>query len=311
MSQNPLVSILIPMYNREDLIKETLESALLQTYRNIEIIVVDNCSTDNSFLVVQEYQKKDPRIKLFKNEANLGPVRNWKRCIEKANGEYIKILWSDDKIGPTFIEKTLPILEKHPKIGFVYTKTIIFSDETHFDFYRFGQTGLYHTSDFVFYALVKENYVPVSPGNALFRKKDIIKNLMVEIPNPKNLDFTRYGAGNDLLLFLGACRDYEYFYFIDSPEAMYRFHKKALSSENALDEYYTWTKVLFLESNPQRYSEYRNLYYSLIKSRKKQYSYMIQGKEFRTSYLGTLHLRMLDVRDLMIRKINALKKRIS
>ncbi len=310
MTQFPLVSILIPMYNREDLIKETLESALQQTYRNIEIIVVDNCSTDNSFSVVQQYQKKDTRIKLFKNEANLGPVRNWKRCIEYANGDYIKILWSDDKIAPSFIENTLPILEKYPQIGFVYTKTIIFSDETQFEFYRFGRTGVYRTSDFVYYALIKEDYVPVSPANALFRKKDIIKNLMIEVPNPKNLDFTRYGAGNDLLFFLGACRDYNYFYFLDRPEAMYRYHQKALSSENALDEYYTWTKVLFLESNLQRYSKYRDLYYSMIKIRKKEFSYMIEEKTFKYSYLSVLKLKIIDVRDLLFRKINGLKKRI-
>ena len=305
-----LVSILIPIYNREDLIRETLESAIQQTYKNIEIIVVDNCSTDNSFSVVKEYQEKDSRIKLFKNEANLGPVKNWQRCIEKATGEYIKILWSDDKIAPTFLEKTVPILERHQDIGFAYTKTIIFSDKTQFDFYRFGQTGKYLSSTFVFYALIKDDYVPVSPANALFRTKDVKKNLIIDIPNPKNLDFSRFGAGNDLLFFLGVCRDYKYFYFIDSPEAMYRFHQKSLSFENTLDEYYTWVKVNFLESNRNKFEEFRSLYYSLIKTRKKQFYYMIKDKPFRFSFIWVIHISIINLRNTLQRKMYRFLKKI-
>ena len=65
MSLKNKVSILVPVYNREDLIGQTLNSALNQTYKNIEIIVVDNSSTDNTWEVVQSYEKQDSRIKAF------------------------------------------------------------------------------------------------------------------------------------------------------------------------------------------------------------------------------------------------------
>ena len=106
MNQNNLVSILIPVYNRDKFIEETINSALSQTYQNIEIIIVDNNSTDNTWRIIKKYTKKDNRIKAFKNDTNIGPVRNWKKCTDKADGEFGKILWSDDLIAPEFIEKT-------------------------------------------------------------------------------------------------------------------------------------------------------------------------------------------------------------
>lgn len=87
---NSLVSILIPVYNRENLVGETIESAINQTYKNIEIIIVDNCSTDNTWQVLQDYAQKDNRIRIFQNPENIGLVRNWERCIDVANNRYYK-----------------------------------------------------------------------------------------------------------------------------------------------------------------------------------------------------------------------------
>ena len=74
------VSILIPTYNSEKYIEETIESALVQTYKNFEIIIVDNASNDNTFKIMQEYAKKHDNIKIFKNEENIGPIKNWMKC---------------------------------------------------------------------------------------------------------------------------------------------------------------------------------------------------------------------------------------
>lgn len=70
---NNLVSILIPVYNRENLIEETVQSALNQTYKNIEIIVVDNQSTDNTWEILQKLASQDERIKIFQNNTNIRP----------------------------------------------------------------------------------------------------------------------------------------------------------------------------------------------------------------------------------------------
>lgn len=145
---NKLVSILIPVCNRENLIKETVQSALSQTYKNIEIIVVDNQSTDNTWEVLKKLASKDERIKIFQNNTNIGPVRNWKRCIDEANGEYGKILWSDNLIANEFLEKTVPYLEDE-NVGFVFTGTEIFVDgmDKKTSHYFIGESGIYESEE--------------------------------------------------------------------------------------------------------------------------------------------------------------------
>jgi len=135
------VSILIPVYNRENLIEETVQSALNQTYKNIEIIIVDNQSIDKTWEVMQKLAFQDDRIKIFQNDKNMGPVRNWKRCIDEATGDYGKILWSDDLIAPEFLENTVHFLE-NKDIGFVFTGTEIFIDGTLPDIQTLAWWGL-------------------------------------------------------------------------------------------------------------------------------------------------------------------------
>ena len=88
----PKVSVLIPVYNRQNLIETTVKSALDQTYQNTEIVIVDNKSTDNTWKILQALAQTDDRVKIYQNETNIGPVRNWLRCINEATGEYAKIL---------------------------------------------------------------------------------------------------------------------------------------------------------------------------------------------------------------------------
>ena len=89
----PLVSILIPLFNAENYIEDTIAKALKQTYPNIELIIVDDHSTDNSFQLAQKYNSKNVRI--YKNPKKGGnSARNY--AFEKCNGEYIKFMDADD-----------------------------------------------------------------------------------------------------------------------------------------------------------------------------------------------------------------------
>ena len=89
-----LVSIIMPNYNSAEYIVKTIESVLAQTYRNWELIIVDDCSTDNSVEVIEQY--KDDRIRLMRNTENCGAARSRNRAIEAANGRWIAFLDSDD-----------------------------------------------------------------------------------------------------------------------------------------------------------------------------------------------------------------------
>lgn len=91
-----LVSICIPAYNGADYITQCLESASNQTYPEIEIIVVDDCSTDATSSIVNAYALKDKRIQLIRNESNLGLVGNWNKCFTLSQGKWIKFLFQDD-----------------------------------------------------------------------------------------------------------------------------------------------------------------------------------------------------------------------
>ena len=82
MQANPLVSICVPLYNGSKFIKAAIDSCINQSYTNVEIIVVDDGSTDDSIRMMEDMTMNYPQIKFFNNKANLGLVRNWERCTE-------------------------------------------------------------------------------------------------------------------------------------------------------------------------------------------------------------------------------------
>lgn len=225
------VSILIPTYNSERYIEETIESALSQTYEDFEIIIVDNASSDRTWKIVQEYQNRHHNFYIFRNEENIGPIRNWMRCIEEASGEYGKILWSDDLIKKTFLEQTVDILAKNRDVGFVLTPAILFGDISKEKiFYTITKkSGIYCTTSFIEGVLLDKDY-PSSPACGLFRLKDLKKNLLLKIPNRFDSDASIHAIGNDLLIYLLTAKDYKKFAYVNEPLALFRAHDKSIST---------------------------------------------------------------------------------
>ena len=249
----PKVSILIPVYNRQDLIEATVKSALAQTYEHIEIIIVDNKSTDNTWTLLQELAQTDARIKIYQNETNIGPVRNWQRCISEATGEYGKILWSDDLIDSTFLEKTVPFLEDK-EVGFAFTSAKVFKvsiTERHkISLYRIGKTGLYSTEKYI-QSIIDNKDCPVSPACALFRLKDLKKNTLADIPNKVGSDFAMHAIGNDLLMFLLTANQYQKFAFVNETLTYFRAHNDSItiaSNKGKLYLYYALAGAYFVEN---------------------------------------------------------------
>ncbi len=246
-----LVSILIPVYNREKFIEQTVKSAISQTYKNIEIIIVDNKSTDKTWDLLKELVSQDKRIKIFQNETNIGPVKNWQKCINYAKGEYSKILWSDDLISNDFIEKTISFI-KNKKVGFVFTKTVIFWEELNktSSAYSIGKTGIYKSDNYINGVLFGYDY-PVSPGCALFRTEDLKKNLYINIPNKCNSDFSMHAIGNDLLIFLLTANKYKYYAFVNEKLSFFRAHENSITIQSnigTLKLYYNLAATYFVEN---------------------------------------------------------------
>lgn len=113
--KSPLVSICIPTYNGEKYITETLTAACEQSYENIEIIISDDGSTDDTLKVCKHFSKKNSNIKIFKNAKNLGLVENWKKSIAltSTESEWIKFLFQDDLMHPTTVAKMLDVSLKN------------------------------------------------------------------------------------------------------------------------------------------------------------------------------------------------------
>lgn len=123
-TKNPLVSVIIPTYNVEEYIEECIVSIQKQTYENLEIVVVDDCSSDNTFEILCRLAKDDTRIKVFKNDKNMKICYSLNKALENSLGEYIVRMDGDDVSSLDRIEMQLNYLQKNKDIDLVGLGTI-------------------------------------------------------------------------------------------------------------------------------------------------------------------------------------------
>jgi glycosyltransferase involved in cell wall biosynthesis len=117
MNNNPKISVLMPAYNTEKYISEAIESILNQTFRDFEFIIIDDCSTDGTWEIIQEYAKIDNRIIALRNEKNLKICKTLNRGIEIAKGKYIARMDADDWSYPDRLEKQFKFMEENADIA--------------------------------------------------------------------------------------------------------------------------------------------------------------------------------------------------
>jgi len=117
--KEPLVSVIMPAYNCGTYIEKALYSLINQTYKNLEIIVVDDGSKDDTWEVIQRFAKKDKRIKPYQNEINSRIVKTLNYAISKSSGKYLARMDGDDERMLDSIEKQVDFMEKHPDVVIV------------------------------------------------------------------------------------------------------------------------------------------------------------------------------------------------
>lgn len=115
--QSPLISVLMTAYNREEYIAEAIESVLSSTYKNFELIIVDDASIDKTVEIAKEYELKDERIKVFVNDKNMQQFPNRNNAASYATGKYIKYFDSDDTIYDWGLKYCVELMEKYPEAG--------------------------------------------------------------------------------------------------------------------------------------------------------------------------------------------------
>lgn len=271
-----LISIIIPVYNRIKYIEATVNSAINQTYSNIEIVIVDNSSTDGTWEKLQSIMLKDKRIKIFQQESNVGAVENWKTALRLAKGQVIKILWSDDLIEKDFLEKTLPLLGEN--VAFVFTDVSF--DQASSRSFILKKTGLYDGELFLRYRSVGKS-LPVSPGCAIFWATKLKNNFIDNIPNSVNLDLKQKAIGTDLLFYLLSIGENEKFGYVDEKLSYFRTHSDSITIAEGRDIglLYHFSDILaFDKINNRKYIQNLKtlIFLKLMKNSNNKYKIKIQ-----------------------------------
>lgn len=125
-----MVTVVIPNYNHSKYLKQRIESILEQDYNEFEIIILDDNSTDNSVEIIESFRNESKIKDIIVNRDNSGSVfRQWRKAFEIAKGNYLWIAESDDYASKDFLSKTIPIMEKNPNIGILYTNSYVVKNE--------------------------------------------------------------------------------------------------------------------------------------------------------------------------------------
>ncbi|RKY12514.1 MAG: glycosyltransferase family 2 protein [Planctomycetota bacterium] len=216
-------SIIIPTFNRADLVHRAVESAINQTYP-CEIILCDHGSTDNTPEVAAHYKDK---IRYVRREEDRGPIVCWRDGLEQSTGEIIHFTYDDDWLEPTFMEKTIAKLDDD--IGFVYTNVNMCCQNRNITSILYRRpSGIGRMKDIAKYLI--QAPLTISPGCAIFRRKDALKNLLLQIPNSKGIYGKDSGVGEDLLLFLLTSLDYPKYVYIKEPLACFLYHSGSITA---------------------------------------------------------------------------------
>ncbi len=126
----PKVSVIIPNYNHSRYLTKRIDSVLQQTFHDFELIILDDCSPDNSREIIEGYAQRHPHIQTFFNTENSGsPFAQWNKGVDLAQGEYLWFAESDDFCEPQLLENLVPLLDQNPEVGIAYTQTYLVDEE--------------------------------------------------------------------------------------------------------------------------------------------------------------------------------------
>ncbi len=169
MNKEALVSIIVPVYNVEKYIKTCLDSIINQTYKNIEILLIDDGSTDNSGKICDEYSKKDKRIKVFhKENGGLSSARNY--GIDRAKGDYLTFIDSDDTLELDYIEYLYNLIKKYNTDLSICPYIVIINETKKYDFGKKYSEETLSTEEALKRMLCEEGFT-VSACAKLYKKE--------------------------------------------------------------------------------------------------------------------------------------------
>ena len=169
----PEISVLMPTYNYASYLPEAIASVLAQEFRNFELLIVDDCSSDNTAVVVKPFCARDARVQFASNPANLGMVNNWQKCLEQARGRHIKFLFGDDKLpDPGALGKLLALLQNNPSATLAASARTILDEKSNvIEIVRPLTDGCHNGRKIIADCLNENANLIGEPSAVMFRKK--------------------------------------------------------------------------------------------------------------------------------------------
>jgi glycosyltransferase involved in cell wall biosynthesis len=272
MAATAKVDIVIPTYNRFEMLASAIRSAQNQEYNNLNIIVTDNCSTDNTSLLVKKMAALDSRINYVCNTENAGMLGNLYKAFTLSSNEYFCILTDDDLLTPNFISDALEVFENNKNIGFVALESVYIDDKM--NLLREPQASLSgelftYENDESFFAMTSHKH-PFSLISVLFKKEVTDLYLQTDTLNDK---------GSDIRFLMHAAAKYNWAY-LSKIGACVTLHPNSFSVSKKLidwehDVIQISRLIEILRHNPKNYMT-REICLNLIVSefsRNRVYSY--------------------------------------
>ncbi len=202
---SPKITVLMPTYKGARYLRETIDSVLAQTFRDFELLIINDCSPDNTDEIIASY--RDSRIRYVKNKKNLGISGSSNYGFSIAEGKYIARQDHDDISAPSRLEKQFNYLEQHPETGVVGTGFKVFGSKR--------KTVIYPENDADIKALLLFK-MPLAHQTSMMRKEAFLKN---------NLKYDEsYASSNDRKLWIDAM-DFMQFHNLQEPLLKYRMYK--------------------------------------------------------------------------------------
>lgn len=275
---NPKVSIIIPVYNTEKYIKECLDSCINQTLKEIEILIIDDVGEDKSINIALEYVKKDSRIKIFRNEKNLGLFLSRQEGVKKANAPYITFLDSDDFLDLKACELTYnAAVENGGGWEYICFGTYSWQKNQKTILHHFKEQKFQSQEEYVKWFYQQKYFVWNICGNLIKKDKILEAILMIDMEKTNRLII----AEDVLYSFTikNLCEK-----FINLPDILYFYRYNPLSSTNRinndtlrakLEDYdLVINKILELSSNYKIHSKLLKLYLSCLSHERKYTKYL-------------------------------------
>ena len=203
--KNPTVSVIIPTYNRAHLVARAIQSVLNQTYKDFELIIVDDGSTDNTEDIIKEFQKKDERIKYIKHDKNRGGSAARNTGIKAARGNFIAFLDSDDEYLSYKLEKNVNILKNaNSNVSIVYSNILIIDNKIKFKGIKKGISGNIYNN------ILLTNFIHLN--SVLVKRECFLKELFDE----------RFPRHQEWDLWIRLAKKYKFTYIDDVLAIWYR-----------------------------------------------------------------------------------------